>query len=57
MGNVPPLPADFSGPFNTIGLCAWGCKDGKVGAAAAAAAVQQNSTELVGVECTTVFVI
>jgi hypothetical protein len=38
MANVPQLPADFSGPFNAIGLCAWSCRDNKVSAAAAAAA-------------------
>ncbi|WIA18818.1 hypothetical protein OEZ85_003499 [Tetradesmus obliquus] len=30
MANVPPLPADFAGPFNAIRLCAWGCRDNKV---------------------------
>jgi hypothetical protein len=51
MGNLPPLPADFSGPFNSIGLCAWSCKDGKVGAAA----VNQQLTILAGLLCASAF--
>jgi hypothetical protein len=43
MGNVPQPPADFSGPFNVIGLCAWGCRDNKVGPAAAVIALLANA--------------
>lgn len=32
LANIP-WPADFIGPYNPIGACAWGCSDGKVGRA------------------------